>query len=183
MGERAIANINESTGAPPRLRRELNLGTAWLLPEWSSGPPSDMQAMHDAAAAAGYTAIQGGDITICAELGLPTTRVDGRSGVWVRGEGGAQDRKVAAIGVRVAQGVTMHGFALNCDCDLGWFTRIVACGLPDAGVTSLSAELGRPVTVADAVPLVEARLDSLVRPRTAPAPTPAGRALAGADIG
>jgi lipoyl(octanoyl) transferase len=102
-------------------------------------------------------------------------RVEGRSGVWVpgaqgsggQGPGGAgPDRKVAAIGVRVARGVTMHGFALNCDCDLSWYSRIVACGLPDAEATSLTAELGRTVTVQDVVPLVEDRLASFVSPRT-----------------
>jgi lipoyl(octanoyl) transferase len=97
-------------------------------------------------------------IDVCAELGLGTTRVDGRSGVWVLADGRGPDRKVAAIGVRVARGVTMHGFALNCDCDLAWYDRIVACGIEDASVTSLSAELGRTVTVADALPLVESRL-------------------------
>jgi lipoyl(octanoyl) transferase len=98
----------------------------------------------------------------CAELGLETMRVEGRSGVWLRADGPLEgtrpERKVAAIGVRVSQGVTMHGFALNCDCDLSWFDRIVPCGISDAGVTSLTAELGRTVTVLDALPLVEARL-------------------------
>jgi lipoyl(octanoyl) transferase len=103
-------------------------------------------------------------ILVCADLGLDATRVEGRSGVWVPG-GAQQDRKVAAIGIRVSQGVTMHGFALNCDCDLSWFDRIVPCGLPDAAVTSLSAELGRPVTVADVTPYVEKRLaEVLVAP-------------------
>jgi lipoyl(octanoyl) transferase len=86
-------------------------------------------------------------IRCCADAGVATTRVEGRSGVWITGDG--QDRKVAAIGVRVSRGVTMHGFALNCDCDLGWFDRIVPCGIRDAGVTSLSAETGRRVTVAE----------------------------------
>ncbi len=102
-------------------------------------------------------------IEVCADVGLATTRVEGRSGVWVTadpGEPGSQDRKVAAIGIRVAQGVTMHGFALNADCDLGWAQGIVPCGIPDAGVTSLTRELGRRVTVADVVPLVEGRLDA-----------------------
>jgi lipoyl(octanoyl) transferase len=100
-------------------------------------------------------------IRTCAELGLASaTRVEGRSGVWVPGDGraGTPDRKVAAIGIRVSRGVTMHGFALNCDCDLGWFDRIVPCGITDAGVTSLTAELGRPVTVADALPVAERHL-------------------------
>ncbi|MGJ7440456.1 lipoyl(octanoyl) transferase LipB [Aquipuribacter sp. MA13-6] len=104
-------------------------------------------------------ALEAALIAVCAEVGLPTGRVDGRSGVWVRGDGspgpGGLDRKVAAIGVRVARGVTMHGFALNCDCDLSWAAPIVPCGIPDAGVTSLSAELGRQVRVADVLDLVE----------------------------
>jgi hypothetical protein len=70
VSERTITNINEGTDDAPRLRRELNFGTAWLLPAWSSGPPTDARAMHEAAAAAGYRAVQGGDITICTELGM-----------------------------------------------------------------------------------------------------------------
>jgi len=100
-------------------------------------------------------------IGACSDLGLPTARVKGRSGVWVLGEEGehrAQDRKVAAIGVRVARGVTMHGFAINCDCDLSWFDRIIPCGITDAGVTSLSRELGRRVDVRELAPLMERRL-------------------------
>jgi lipoyl(octanoyl) transferase len=93
----------------------------------------------------------------CADLGLATTRIDGRSGVWVPADDRGPDRKVAAIGVRVAQGVTQHGFALNCDCDLAAFDRIVPCGIRDAGVTSVSAELDRRVSVEEALPIVEAR--------------------------
>jgi lipoyl(octanoyl) transferase len=96
-------------------------------------------------------------IAACSDLGLATTRVAGRSGVWVPADDRGPDRKVAAIGVRVAQGVTQHGFALNCDCDLAAFDRIVPCGIRDAGVTSLTAELGRRVTVEDALPIVESR--------------------------
>lgn len=88
-------------------------------------------------------------IAVCADLGLETGRVEGRSGVWLAAGGGRPERKVAAIGIRVARGVTMHGFALNCDCDLGAFSTIVPCGITDAGVTSLSAELGRRVGVDD----------------------------------
>ena len=95
-------------------------------------------------------------IDVCAGVGLPTTRIEGRSGVWVTG--GGTDRKVAAIGVRVAQGVTMHGFSLNCDADMAAYAGIVACGIEDAGVTSLTRELGRPVTVADVLDPVEAAL-------------------------
>lgn len=88
-------------------------------------------------------------IKVCGDVGLDTRRVDGRSGVWVPARAGRPDRKVAAIGVRVARATTLHGFALNCDCDLGAFAAIVPCGISDAGVTSLSAELGRTVAVDD----------------------------------
>jgi lipoyl(octanoyl) transferase len=93
-------------------------------------------------------------IKVCSDLGLETIRVDGRSGVWVPGCAGRPERKVAAIGVRVARATTLHGFALNCDCDLGAFTGIVPCGISDAGVTSLSAELGRTVAVDEVSPAV-----------------------------
>ncbi len=88
-------------------------------------------------------------IKVCGDLGLDTIRVEGRSGVWVPGSAGPPDRKVAAIGVRVSRATTLHGFALNCDCDLDAFTAIVPCGISDAGVTSLSAELQRTVAVND----------------------------------
>jgi lipoyl(octanoyl) transferase len=105
-------------------------------------------------------------IEVCAGFGLTTGRVEGRSGVWVAadapGSGGRPERKVAAIGVRVARGVTMHGFALNCDPDLGAFGAIVPCGIPDAGVTSLSAELGRDITTDDAVGPVESAMSRVL---------------------
>jgi len=88
-------------------------------------------------------------IGVCASLGLETVRVDGRSGVWLPASGTHPERKVAAIGVRVARGITLHGFAVNCDCDLTAFESIVPCGIADAGVTSLSVETGRRVTVAE----------------------------------
>ncbi len=97
-------------------------------------------------------------IDTCAELGLATTRVEGRSGVWVPADERGPDRKVAAIGVRVARGVTMHGFALNADPDLTAFDRIVPCGIRDATVTSLSRELGRDVTVAEVRSIVLGRV-------------------------
>ncbi|MBB5118634.1 octanoyltransferase [Streptomyces eurocidicus] len=140
-------------------------------------------------------------ILACADFGLETTRVEGRSGVWVLGDpveerpavGGlsldfdprladeefdprlngpeyapsnagqrGEDRKLAAIGIRIAKGVTMHGFSLNCDPDNTWFDRIVPCGIRDAGVTSLSNELGRRVSVAEVLPVVEKRLREIL---------------------
>ncbi|MFV2008999.1 MULTISPECIES: lipoyl(octanoyl) transferase LipB [unclassified Micromonospora] len=102
-------------------------------------------------------------IDVCAEFGLAATRLDGpnHSGVWVPADDRGPARKVAAIGIRVARGVTQHGFAINCDPDLTAYDRIVPCGLRDVGVTSLSAELGRPVTVAEVLPVVERHLATL----------------------
>jgi lipoyl(octanoyl) transferase len=101
-------------------------------------------------------------MAVCADFGLPTVQVAGRSGVWLPADDARPDRKIAAIGIRVAQGVTLHGFALNCNPDLSWFTKIVPCGLADAGVSSLTSELGREITVAEALPVVEHRLAELV---------------------
>lgn len=124
-------------------------------------------------------------IRVCADLGVATARVPGRSGVWLKadptgsvstgsvstgsastgstsGIGNRPERKIAAIGIRVSRGVTMHGFSLNCDLDLDWYDRFVPCGIADAGVTSLSAELGRDVTIAEVLPLVERHLDELL---------------------
>jgi lipoyl(octanoyl) transferase len=100
-------------------------------------------------------------IDVCAEFGVHTERVEGRSGAWVRADDRGPDRKIAAIGIRVARGVTQHGFALNCDCDLSNYDLFVPCGIRDAGVTSLTAELGRPVTVAEVLPVVERHLPTL----------------------
>jgi lipoyl(octanoyl) transferase len=125
-------------------------------------------------------AIEEALIRACAEAGLATTRVDGRSGVWVRSGGvrsggvpsggvagpARQDRKVGAVGIRVSRGVTMHGFALNCEPDLSWFDRIVPCGIRDAGVTSLSAETGRRVSVPDMTGPVELHLADVLGART-----------------
>src|SRR3954465_10824488 len=81
-------------------------------------------------------------IKVCAGLGLETGRVEGRSGVWVPSDGRRPAPKIGAIGIRVSRATTLHGFALNCDCDLSAFSAIVPCGIADAGVTSLTAELG-----------------------------------------
>lgn len=89
-------------------------------------------------------------------LGLTAAgRIDGRSGVWLPAGGGRPERKLGAIGVRVQGGVTLHGFALNCDPDLAAFDRIVPCGITDAGVSSLAVELGQGVPVVEIADLVE----------------------------
>ena len=92
-------------------------------------------------------------INVCEDLGISGVRVDGRSGVWICDDRG--ERKIAAIGIRVAKGVTMHGFALNVNPNLEAFGQIVPCGISDADVTSLQLELGRPITVDEVSPLVE----------------------------
>jgi lipoyl(octanoyl) transferase len=97
--------------------------------------------------------IEAGLIEVCAEFGINTQRIEGRSGVWVRDERG--DRKLAAIGIRVAQKVSMHGFALNVNPELAAFNRIIPCGIDDAAVTSLAQELSRDITVDEVIPVVE----------------------------
>jgi lipoate-protein ligase B len=93
-------------------------------------------------------------------------RVAGRSGTWVPGDERGPDRKVGAIGARVARGATMHGFALNADCDLSWYDRIVPCGIRDAGTTTLSAETGRDITVAEVMPVMKRQLADVLGYRT-----------------
>ena len=106
--------------------------------------------------------IEAGLIAVCSDLGLETQRIDGRSGVWVRDKQG--DRKIAAIGIRVAKGVTMHGFALNVNPDLSAFKSIIPCGISDADVTSLEIELQRVITIDEVAPLVERHIfESLKR--------------------
>jgi len=101
-------------------------------------------------------------ISVCAELGISAERYCERSGVWIRDERG--DRKIAAIGIRVARGTTMHGFALNVNPDLSYFDRIVPCGIADAEVTSVSKELGREFSIAEVEPIVERHLfEALMR--------------------
>ena len=95
---------------------------------------------------------------VCGDLGIATERQDERTGVWVPADDRGPARKIAAIGVRVSRGVTMHGFALNCDNSLEAYHRIVPCGIRDAGVTTISEELGRRVGIADVVDDVEAAL-------------------------
>lgn len=105
--------------------------------------------------------IESGLIAVCADLGVTAVRVEGRSGVWI--QDGTGDRKIAAIGVRVAQGVTMHGFALNVNPNLASFKTIIPCGIADADVTSLEIELKRSVTIDEVAPLVEQHIFESLR--------------------
>jgi len=97
--------------------------------------------------------LEAGLIKVCENFGVTAVRISGRSGVWICDEKG--ERKIAAIGIRVASGVTMHGFALNICPDLLPFTQIIPCGIEDAAVTSLEIELGRKITVEEVLPVVE----------------------------
>lgn len=97
--------------------------------------------------------LEGALIELCLEFGIEAERVDGRSGVWVVDVKGA--RKIAAIGIRVASGVTMHGFALNVCPDLSPFSQIVPCGIDDAAVTSMSLELAREISIDEVSPVLE----------------------------
>ncbi|MCS6710715.1 lipoyl(octanoyl) transferase LipB [Brachybacterium sp. EF45031] len=105
-------------------------------------------------------------IEVCARFGVPSEPVEGRSGVWVR-RPGEEDRKIAAIGMRVSKRTTMHGFALNCANDLSWAQNVIPCGIDDAGVTSLSSETGRDIRVADVLEVIDEPLRRLVADRTA----------------
>ncbi|QCY47537.1 MULTISPECIES: lipoyl(octanoyl) transferase LipB [Glutamicibacter] len=104
-------------------------------------------------------------MNVLAELGIRTVQIKGRSGVWVPGDGVQQDRKIAAIGIRINHGVTMHGFALNCSNSLEPYEQIIACGITDAGVTSISQELGRTVNPVDVADRVQEELDRLLTPQ------------------
>lgn len=151
---RRTSPADRPVGDPGALVIDVDRGgkITWHGPGQLVGYP--IVALDEPVDVIGYVrAIEEALIRTCADAGLATGRVTGRSGVWV-----GRDRKVAAIGVRVARGVTMHGFALNCDNDLSWFDRIIPCGIPDAAVTSLSAEIGRQVRVGDVLEVVERRL-------------------------
>ena len=97
-------------------------------------------------------------IGVCAAFGVTAVQVEGRSGVWLRADQRAPERKIASIGIRVSRGVTMHGFSLNCDPDMSAYTQITACGIQGVGATSLALELGRPVPVDEVIDPVEAAL-------------------------
>lgn len=97
------------------------------------------------------------------QVGLRTGRIPGRSGVWLPAGVGRPERKIAAIGIRVAHQVTMHGFALNVDCDLSDYGRIVPCGIADAGVTSIEAEVGAAPTLFEMARLVETELREMLQ--------------------
>ena len=95
-------------------------------------------------------------IQICQDFNIKGQTYCERSGVWVRDERG--DRKIAAIGIRVAKGVTMHGFALNVNPDLSFFDRIIPCGIADAQVTSMERELNQSIALEAVLEVVEARM-------------------------
>lgn len=97
--------------------------------------------------------IESGLIKVCADFGITGERIAGRSGVWVSDDRG--ERKIAAIGIRVASGTSMHGFALNVCPDLSAFEAIIPCGISDSAVTSMAQELGRDITIAEVTPIVE----------------------------
>ncbi|WP_268788478.1 MULTISPECIES: lipoyl(octanoyl) transferase LipB [unclassified Nocardioides] len=101
-------------------------------------------------------------IAVCTEYGVTTARVPGRSGVWLKADERGPERKIAALGIRIRRGVTMHGFSLNCDVDLDWYDRFVPCGISDAGVTSLSRELGRDVPATEVLDAVRRHLGELL---------------------
>ena len=103
-------------------------------------------------------------IRVVAGFGIEAVSVQGRSGVWVLGDGVAPDRKIAAIGIRVDHGITMHGFALNCSNDLAPYGQIIPCGITDAGVTTISAEAGRTVEPSDVLDRVEEELAAQLLP-------------------
>ncbi|MGP9727646.1 lipoyl(octanoyl) transferase LipB [Glutamicibacter sp. AOP3-A1-12] len=104
-------------------------------------------------------------INVIDEMGIPTVQVKGRSGVWVPGKNGEEDRKIAAIGIRITSGVTMHGFALNCSNDLAAYDQIIPCGITDAGVTTISEQLGQTVSPNDVVERVQEELERLLSPQ------------------
>jgi lipoyl(octanoyl) transferase len=97
-------------------------------------------------------------IGICVDFGVPAIQVEGRSGAWLPADRQRPERKIAAIGIRVSRGVTMHGFALNCDPSMTAYQGITACGIEGVGATSLALELGRPVPVEEVLDPVEAAL-------------------------
>jgi lipoyl(octanoyl) transferase len=105
-------------------------------------------------------------VAISAEFGVTAVQIEGRSGIWMP-QGDGPDRKLGAIGIRVAQGVTLHGFSLNANPDLAQFENIIACGIPDIVTTSLTREAGREITVADLLPVVERHLPALVEANVA----------------
>ncbi|QHD86498.1 lipoyl(octanoyl) transferase LipB [Gordonia sp. JH63] len=120
-------------------------------------------------------------ISVCARLGVTTGRVEGRSGVWITDDAG--ERKLGQIGIRVARGVALHGFALNIDPDMSAFEAIVPCGIADAGVTSLARELGRPLSVASLLDVtadaVLAALDATANPVASAQSSPSSTASVG----
>lgn len=109
-------------------------------------------------------AIESAIIEVCAKHGVDTVAIEGRSGVWVPGEL-SMDRKLCAIGLRMAKRVTMHGFALNCDNDLSWSHNVIPCGIDDALVSSLSLEANTKIPVSAVIEDVEMVMKELALER------------------
>lgn len=141
-------------------------------------------ALAEAVDVVGYVdALEQVLINVCAEFGVEAGRVPRRIGVWIAAGQGRPERKIAAIGVRITRGVSLHGFALNCDPDMTEFDRIVPCGIEDADVTSLTQEVGRRVTVAEVLPVVRRHLESALDGKLhVPAPAPASEPGVSAGI-
>lgn len=119
-------------------------------------------------------------ISVCADLGVTTGRVEGRSGVWIDDDAG--ERKLGQIGIRVARGVALHGFALNVDPDMSAFEAIVPCGIADAGVTSLARELAQPISVTSLLDATAAAVLAAMDTPQEPTPT-ATEAATTASVG
>jgi lipoyl(octanoyl) transferase len=160
-GKRTEPHERPSTGTTPTIDVDRGGKITWHGPGQLVGYPI-VRLAEPMDVVAYVRRMEAALITACADLGVATGRIKGRSGVWVPADERGPDRKIAAIGIRVASGVTMHGFALNCDCDLSAFDHIVPCGITDAAVTSVTAELDRRVDVQMALPYVEKRLSEML---------------------
>jgi lipoyl(octanoyl) transferase len=153
-GKRTAPDERPTTDGTPVIDVDRGGKITWHGPGQLVGYP--ILRLPDPIDVVGYVRrLEGILIDVLAQLGVDGERVEGRSGVWIRGV--QRDEKIAAIGIRVAEGVTMHGFALNCSNGFEAYDAIVACGIRDAGITSISRVLGRTVTPQDVVPLIRAR--------------------------
>ncbi len=153
-GKRTLAEERPSDGSPV-IDVDRGGKITWHGPGQLVGYP--IVRLKDPQEVVGFVReLEAGLIAVCHDFGITGHRVDGRSGVWVIDEQG--ERKIAAIGIRVASGTSMHGFALNVSPDLSAYKSIIACGIADAQVTSMERELGREITIAEVTASVERHL-------------------------